>query len=117
MLTDEQRRSIEQDKERKSLCLAAPLHTSKHGWTTYGVMSPRGTTTNHHWEIVNGQEYLTIRVTPETATHATIVEAYPAGEIEIPGRGAVPYFKLHTITKELVTGKVTYENYSNNWDF
>lgn len=101
MLTDEHRKAIEQDKQRHQLCLAAPLHKTEHGWTTYCVMSPRGTPTNHHWKVVNGQEYITERVTPETATHAIIVEAEVDGEMEIPGLGMVPRFKTETEVSEL----------------
>lgn len=86
------------------------LHTTDFGWTTYNVMSPRNTPTNFHCKIVDGVEYLTDRVTPETATHVTIVEAEGIPFARVGEEVVMHTLKVvSVIVKELSTDKIIYQ--------
>lgn len=58
------------------------LHTSELGWTEYCVTGFNGHLSNHH---ITTDGLIGERVTPETATHAIIVEVekIAPGELKI----------------------------------
>lgn len=62
--------TIEADLQRQKMCADQPLHKSKHGWTTYAVQGFKGLS-NHH---ITDDGLIGLRVTPDDATHAIIVE-------------------------------------------